>query len=334
MKTVFSAAMRHATKLTRAQNVIEATRVIQRALSGRGRDFSPDQQTSESPRLITPPTNGAESADAFEQPQEDAGIARPHFRASTAEQRPAGRMKRPLGGLDAVASSQSSQLRPRSRAVREIAQSAVGAHSARGGLSHENLHLRGGVQRLQGLRPQPRGRPDASFGYHAPRLHSEPRRLRGGDWHEPALRRARLHRRLSEATDARQSIGMLELVQYEGPDARCGGTQHYRRDYARDHGGFQYRRQAGLCGGPFGRGRHGRDHERHLSRALRRDRRSLRPRSWVRHRRGFGIRRHARRTGFRGVGARKLVARGRMITSALLFFMACRIKRYTRRTPK
>ena len=97
MKTVFSAAMRHATKLTRARNVIEATRVIQDALLRRGRDFSPDQQTPESSRLITPPTNGAESADAFEQPQEDAGIASPHFRASTAEQRPAGRMKRPLG---------------------------------------------------------------------------------------------------------------------------------------------------------------------------------------------------------------------------------------------
>jgi hypothetical protein len=76
MKTVFGAAMRHATKLTRAQNVIEATREIQRALSGRGRDVSPDQQTGESPRLIPPPTNGAESADASEQPPQDARIER------------------------------------------------------------------------------------------------------------------------------------------------------------------------------------------------------------------------------------------------------------------
>ena len=51
MKTVFGAAMRHATKLTRAQNVIEATREIQRALSGRGRDVSPDQQTGESEKI-------------------------------------------------------------------------------------------------------------------------------------------------------------------------------------------------------------------------------------------------------------------------------------------
>jgi poly(hydroxyalkanoate) depolymerase family esterase len=97
MKTVFGAAMRHATKLTRAQNVIEATREIQRALSGRGRDVSPDQQTGESPRLIPPPTNGAESADASEQPPQDARIERGRSQASTAEQPPTGRMRRPLG---------------------------------------------------------------------------------------------------------------------------------------------------------------------------------------------------------------------------------------------
>jgi poly(hydroxyalkanoate) depolymerase family esterase len=97
MKTVFSAAMRHATKVTRAQDVIEATRVIQRALSGRRHDVSPDQQTAESPLLITPPIDGAESADAFEQPRQDAGIERRRAQASTAEQRPAGRMRRPLG---------------------------------------------------------------------------------------------------------------------------------------------------------------------------------------------------------------------------------------------
>jgi poly(hydroxyalkanoate) depolymerase family esterase len=97
MKPVFSAAMRQATKLTRAQNVIEATRVIQRALSRQGRDISPDPRTSESPLLIAPPNNGAESADAFEPPREDAEIAIPRFRDSTAEQIPAGRTRRPLG---------------------------------------------------------------------------------------------------------------------------------------------------------------------------------------------------------------------------------------------
>ena len=66
MKTVSSTAMRYATKLTRAQNVIEATRVIQRALSGRGQ---PGQQTPESPRLIASPTNVDERLGVFETAQ-------------------------------------------------------------------------------------------------------------------------------------------------------------------------------------------------------------------------------------------------------------------------
>jgi len=102
METVFSAALRHATRLTRAQNVIEATRVIQRALSRGAREFSPDQQAPESPRLITPPTSGAQSAhafdaDAFERPRRDAGTERSRSRDSTAEQAHGARMKRPLG---------------------------------------------------------------------------------------------------------------------------------------------------------------------------------------------------------------------------------------------
>ena len=52
MKTVFSTTMRQATQLMREQNVIEATRVIQRALSGRGHALSPDEQSAESSRLI------------------------------------------------------------------------------------------------------------------------------------------------------------------------------------------------------------------------------------------------------------------------------------------
>ena len=47
MKSVFSTAMRQATQLTRAQNVIEATRVIQRALSGRGHAVSPGEPSPE-----------------------------------------------------------------------------------------------------------------------------------------------------------------------------------------------------------------------------------------------------------------------------------------------
>ena len=52
MNTVFSRAMRQATQLTRKQNVIEATRLIQRVLSGRNRNRPPDESAPEGAQLI------------------------------------------------------------------------------------------------------------------------------------------------------------------------------------------------------------------------------------------------------------------------------------------
>jgi poly(hydroxyalkanoate) depolymerase family esterase len=97
MKTVFSTAIRQATELTRKQNVIEATRMIKRALSGRGHAHSPGEQSPESSRLIELQTNVAESSEGFEQPRQDARIAAAGLRNAAAERRPAARMKRPLG---------------------------------------------------------------------------------------------------------------------------------------------------------------------------------------------------------------------------------------------
>jgi hypothetical protein len=75
MKSVFSTAMHQATQLMREQNVIEATRVIKRALSGRGHANSPNEQSPERSRLIELQTNVAESSGGFEQPWQDARIA-------------------------------------------------------------------------------------------------------------------------------------------------------------------------------------------------------------------------------------------------------------------
>jgi poly(hydroxyalkanoate) depolymerase family esterase len=98
MKTAFSTAMRQATQLTREQNVAEATRVIQRALSGRDHALSPDKQSPESTRLIELQTNVAKSSGGFEQPQQDARIARAGLRDAAPERRrPSARMKRSLG---------------------------------------------------------------------------------------------------------------------------------------------------------------------------------------------------------------------------------------------
>ena len=97
MKSIFSTAMRQATQLTRAQNVIEATRVIQRGLSGRGHAVSPGEPSPENSRLIALLTNVAESFEVFEPAQQDARIASVGLPDAVADRRPAARMRRPLG---------------------------------------------------------------------------------------------------------------------------------------------------------------------------------------------------------------------------------------------
>jgi len=97
MKSVFSTAMHQATQLMREQNVIEATRVIKRALSGRGHANSPNEQSPERSRLIELQTNVAESSGGFEQPWQDARIASAGVRNAAAERRSSVRMRRPMG---------------------------------------------------------------------------------------------------------------------------------------------------------------------------------------------------------------------------------------------
>jgi poly(hydroxyalkanoate) depolymerase family esterase len=97
MKNVFSTAMHQTTQLLREKNVTEATRVIQRALSGQGRALSPDEQSPESFRLIEQQTNIAEISGRFERPRQDARIVGTGVRNAAAEQRPSARMRRPLG---------------------------------------------------------------------------------------------------------------------------------------------------------------------------------------------------------------------------------------------
>jgi len=60
MKTLFGAAMRKAAELTRRENVLEATQVIQRALSGRGPAQAADEQRPKNPRLSAVPESSAE----------------------------------------------------------------------------------------------------------------------------------------------------------------------------------------------------------------------------------------------------------------------------------
>ncbi len=91
MKTDFGAAMRQALQLTREQNLMEATKVIQRALAG----FEP-APAADHPRAnaqaLSPPPKVSGTADAPPQSVQAANAS-----AANAPRRPSGRARRPLG---------------------------------------------------------------------------------------------------------------------------------------------------------------------------------------------------------------------------------------------
>ncbi len=86
MKTDFGATMRDALRLTRARNVIEATRVIRLALAGSDRAAPPAGEPRE-PALLPPPASQSGTAGA---PQSQP-------RREPPERRPTGRSRAPLG---------------------------------------------------------------------------------------------------------------------------------------------------------------------------------------------------------------------------------------------
>src|SRR5271166_5496953 len=101
MNLDFSAAMRQAAQLTRAQKLMEATRLIQRALMGR-LPIAPDIQPFESARFLAPPPQEPEtSSETAPENTPQAAIAvelqlAASARAPDAEIRPAKRATRPL----------------------------------------------------------------------------------------------------------------------------------------------------------------------------------------------------------------------------------------------
>ena len=93
MTSNFSAAMRKAVELTRARNVMEATRVIQRALTGHG--APPVKEPLEGARLPLPRTQLSDTE--LEQAPAEAPSASWPAADAAAPERPAGRPRRPLG---------------------------------------------------------------------------------------------------------------------------------------------------------------------------------------------------------------------------------------------
>ena len=149
MKTAFSTTMRQATQLMREQNVIEATRVIQRALSGRGHAPSRDEQSPESSRLVELQANVPESSGGFEQPRQDVENASAFLRDAPTERRPSARTKRPLGEvLTLLRQGGLPSFGLELGAICEIAQTTAGAGAGWGSLSRTKLRLRGWFEGL------------------------------------------------------------------------------------------------------------------------------------------------------------------------------------------
>ena len=136
MNKVFSSAMRQAMQLTRAQNLKEATRVVQLALSGRGVPDAPAEQPSANLRAI---------ASAFAIPE---GVDKTeNSKKSEPESHSGARPRRPLGEvIDLLRHVDLPKFGRELGAICKSAQDAL--RSRRGGLPDAKLSRRGGGARL------------------------------------------------------------------------------------------------------------------------------------------------------------------------------------------
>ncbi len=141
MKTIFSTAMQKAVKLTQSQHVIDATRVIQRALAGRNPAHAPDQQPASNLRLMEPKA-GARPAE-IEPPT--AGNASAGWR-QLIPKRALSRASRPLGEVLTQLRRDSPEPRPWSDAPPGTPDRAAAAGGGR--VFDPDLQLCG---RLSGL---------------------------------------------------------------------------------------------------------------------------------------------------------------------------------------
>src|SRR5271165_5957658 len=111
MNPEFRAAILQALQLTRSQNVMEATRVIQRAIADLQRPAPPVDEPRERAPALPPPPELTRTADAVEPPQQRAHTANSGEAAT--ERRPSGRPRRRLGEvLKLLRQAELSGLRP------------------------------------------------------------------------------------------------------------------------------------------------------------------------------------------------------------------------------
>ena len=225
MKPIFSAAMAKAARLTRQQNLSEATRLIQQALTGTAASH---EASAESERRIRR-RQARRSPRLHDKPMEDADCSG-LWRART----PFGRARRPLGdviGLLRQANLSSGIASRKSRAARVVSLPPDGASWLT--RTSPAMPARGTTRFTSPVTPDGRSLPlivmlhgctqapdDFALGTGMNRLAEE----QGFIVAYP------------EANVERQLLGVLELVQREGPAARSGRALHHRRDNTRRHG--------------------------------------------------------------------------------------------------
>ena len=147
MKIDFGAAMRQALELTRSQDLMEATRVIQRALSGSepaaspGKPSEPPQPSA--PRL-PPPLNGLRPRGSGGSRRTQRAAA--NARKSAARASPFQAPRRPLGEVvNLLRHAKPLLLNPAKGRLRKAPTVAT---PSGGALPCKTLHLRGGRARL------------------------------------------------------------------------------------------------------------------------------------------------------------------------------------------
>jgi hypothetical protein len=232
MKSLFSGAMHKAAQLTRNQNVIEATRVIRRALSGR---LSPQERSPENSQSIEL------SSGEVARSARSASVTGTNGRDRGAERRPPVRVKKPLGEvLELLRQANLPSFVPQSNplvkargappvVVPDGANFLTRTFACEAGPRDYKVYLPSRMNRskrplivmLHGCSQNP---DDFAVGTGMNLLAEE---------HGFIVAYPR------QATSSNPSA-CWKLVQSQGPNPRRGGTEHHRRDYAQHHGGIQY----------------------------------------------------------------------------------------------
>ena len=214
MNMDFADGMRAAMKLTQQRKLVEATRVIQRALAGLRRPGAPVNQAPGVRAIEGPVIDLTAEVVESEEVVAPDDVAMPGAADSRSEPPPTPNIAawaQDIGRLMHDARSRrASTLQSRCTDKGEVHQASRGPRGR--SVPEPDLHLRGRKPKLQALHSAPAQKERTHIAGDAAWRHAGRRGLRRGNPHEHARRGAWIYRRLSEPVQSRKSIVVLELV--------------------------------------------------------------------------------------------------------------------------